>query len=159
LGEGRVRAMKQYVIDGNNLIGKIRSLSKLQKKDKQGVREQVVFLVQQYFYGKKVNVTLHLDGHSALPINFYNGKIIYSGSKTADEKIKEQIEHTKNRKNTVVITSDNNLKEFARVCGCEVLSSEKFGELLTQKKIFSEEKPSMDSKNDIEEYKRLFGSK
>jgi hypothetical protein len=151
--------MKHYIIDGNNLIGKIVALAKLQKKDKQRVREQVAFLVQQYFQSKKVNVSLHLDGFPSQSINLYNGKIIYSHNKTADEKIKEQIEETKNRKNIVVVSSDNNVREFAKVCGCEILSSDKFGEMITQKKITGEEKPGMDSQNDIEEFKRLFSSR
>ena len=149
--------MKHYIIDGNNLIGKIGALSKLQKRDKQGVRERLVFLIQQCFHDKKAKVSLHFDGHPAQPINFYEGRIIYSESNTADEKIKEQIEITKNRKSIVVITSDNNLREFARVCGCGVLSGESFGKSITQKKVFSEEKPKIDS--DLEEFKRLFGSK
>ena len=49
--------MKQHIIDGNNLIGKIGSLSKLQKRDKQSAREQVAFLIQKYFRDKKVNVS------------------------------------------------------------------------------------------------------
>ena len=150
--------MKHYIIDGNNLIGKISFLNKLQKTDKQRAREQVVFLIQQYFHNKKVNISLHLDGFPSQPINLYNGKIIYSHSKTADEKIKEQIEETKNRKNIVVVTSDNNLREFARVCGCEILSSEKFGKSITQKKDVDEEKPQINSEGDIEEFKRLFDS-
>jgi predicted RNA-binding protein with PIN domain len=157
MGEGKVRTMKQYIIDGNNLIGKIGVLSKLQKIDRQRVREQAAFLIQQYFRNKKVKVFLHFDGHPAQPINFYGGRIIYSEGNAADEKIKEQIELSKNRKSIVVVTSDNNLKEFARICGCEVSSSESFGKLIAQRKIFSEEKPKIDT--DVEEFKRLFGSK
>jgi len=148
--------MKHYIIDGNNLIGKIGSLSKLQKKDKQRAREQVAFLIQQYFQNKKVSVSLHFDGYPAQSIKFYNGKIIYSANKTADEKIKEEIEEAKNRQNIIVVSSDNNIKEFARVCGCEILSSEKFGELITQTKTVDEEKPQINSPSDIEEFKRLF---
>ena len=52
-----------YIIDGNNLIGKIPSLMNLQKKDKQASREKLVYMLDRYFIQKKVNVTLHLDGH------------------------------------------------------------------------------------------------
>ena len=53
--------MLSYIIDGNNLIGKISSLMSLQKKDKQASREKLVFLLDRYFSQKKANVTLNLD--------------------------------------------------------------------------------------------------
>ena len=52
--------MRHYVIDGNNLIGKIGSLHKLQNKDKQGSREKLAFILERYFSGKnniKVNTS------------------------------------------------------------------------------------------------------
>jgi predicted RNA-binding protein with PIN domain len=58
--------MKQYIIDGNNLIGKIPSLNILQKKDKQGSREKLAFMVDNYFSQKNAKVFLHFDGHPKL---------------------------------------------------------------------------------------------
>ena len=46
--------MKKYLIDGNNVIGKIHSLANLQKKDKQASREKLVHLVDRFFANKKV---------------------------------------------------------------------------------------------------------
>ncbi len=148
--------MQKYIIDGNNLIGKIKSLHNLQKDDKQLVREKLSFLIDNYFHNKKFKVSLHFDGHPNLPIKMSTIKIIYSQNRTADEKIKEEISSYKNPKNIIVITSDNNLKEFARVCSCSVISSEEFSAEITKGNEKDEEEERIESINDIEEFKRIF---
>ncbi len=123
--------MINYIIDGNNLIGKIKSLMDLQKKGaKQLSREKLVLFLDDYFRNKKISVTLHLDGFENDKINSLSCKIIYSQKLTADEKIKNQIEHLLSRKNTIVVTSDNDIAEFARVYGCKVISSVKFASMI-----------------------------
>jgi hypothetical protein len=44
--------MISFIIDGNNLIGKIKSLMDLQKKDKQASREKLVLILDRYFLAK-----------------------------------------------------------------------------------------------------------
>ena len=69
--------MRHYIIDGNNLIGKIASLQKLQKKNKQSSREKLAFILESYFLGKLNNkVSLHLDGFAGQPVKVQNIKII-----------------------------------------------------------------------------------
>jgi predicted RNA-binding protein with PIN domain len=149
--------MKSYIIDGNNLMGKIGSIKKIQSNDKQFARERLVMLIEQYFNCHKGKVYLHFDGFQNTPINLSKGKIIYSEKSKADKKIKEQIEITKNRRNLIVISSDHEIRNFARVCICNVLSSEDFAKDLTSKKI-DEEENRIKAINDVEEFKKLFGS-
>lgn len=151
--------MQHYIIDGNNLIGKIKELIILQKKNKQATREKIAFLIEKYFAGKKQKVTLHFDGHPNIPIKIFHAKIVYSENKTADEKIKDQISNINNRKSLIVVTSDLNIKEFAKVCGCKVISSEEFGIKLKSRKSIDEEKSRIKEIDDIEMFKRLFNSK
>ena len=106
--------MLNYIIDGNNLIGKIASLMSLQKKDKQASREKLVYILDRYFISKKANVTLHLDGHPAGRVSSSKMKIVYSENLTADEKIKKQISQSKSPRNIIVVTSDSNLAQFAK---------------------------------------------
>lgn len=148
--------MKHYIIDGNNLIGKVKNLSALQNKDKQSAREQLVFLLQNYFAVKKVKLSLHFDGFENTRLNIQHGKIIYSGSRTADEKIKEQISSVKNRKEIIVVTSDNGIRDFAKVCGCTLNSSEEFYKDFSSKNEVNEEEKRIREINDVEEFKRLF---
>lgn len=149
--------MKSYLIDGNNLMGKIGSIKKIQDKDKLLARERLVRLIEQYFNMRKEKVYLHFDGFQNTPLSLSKGKIIYSEKSIADRKIKEQIEITINRKNLIVVSSNHEIQNFARVCSCEVLSSEEFAKELNSKKKINEEENRIKSINDIEEFKRLFG--
>lgn len=149
--------MLSYIIDGNNLIGKISSLMSLQKKDKQASREKLVFLLDRYFSQKKANVTLHLDGHPSDRLNSSKMKIVYSENLTADEKIKKQISISKSPRNITVVTSDSNLAQFAKVCSAAVITSEEFSALLNKTSNSVDEERIIKSINNVEEFKKLFG--
>ena len=149
-------AMKHYIIDGNNLIGKIKSLRQLQNKSGQASREKLAFMVDKYFYGKKVQVTLHFDGFKDLAINTSKLKIHYSEKRTADDLIKHQIEMENNPRLITLISSDSNLVQFAKVCRCEVISSEDFARELTEKNVADEDEEKKKSIG-TDEIKRLFG--
>jgi predicted RNA-binding protein with PIN domain len=150
---------KHHIIDGNNLMGKIKSLNQIQKKNKQQSREKLAFLLGSYFIKKKASINLHFDGFENDLVRVSGIKIIYSGSSTADEKIKHEIERSKNPKNNILVTSDSNLAEFGRVCSCQVIKSEEFGNQLLSLKYADEEQRKIDSMQNNEEFKKLFGLK
>jgi len=149
--------MKHIIIDGNNLIGKINSLHRLQNKDKQQSRIKLAFLIDNYFQGKNIKVTIHFDGYEQQPIKLNNCKIIYSQNRIADDRIKQQIETSSNAKNIIVVTSDNNLREYARVCWCSLQKSEEFANELKENNIDDEADRVNKMSNDIEEFKKIFG--
>ena len=151
--------MKHYIIDGNNLIGKIKSLNQIQKSNKQQSREKLTFLLARYFNKRKTSVNLHLDGFESDAIKVSGIKIIYSGSISADEKIKHEIEGSKNPRNIILVTSDINLAEFGRVCSCQVIKSEEFVKQIHSENSVDEEQTKIDSINSTEEFKKLFGIK
>lgn len=146
--------MLHYILDGNNLIGQHQQLKQLQKVNKQSSREKLAFMIGNYFSDKKVIVSLHFDGYPNESIKIPKAKIIYSENKTADDRIKNEIELARNTANIIVVSSDNNIREFARVCRCKILSSLEFISMLNQKKNTTDEKKIDD--NDIEFYKKLF---
>ncbi len=148
--------MRHFIIDGNNLIGKIPSLFKLQKKDGQSSREKLAFILESYFATRRNNrVSLHFDGFINQVIRVSSINIIYSGKKSADDEIKHEIETERNRRNLIVISSDNNILQFARVCGCEVRTSEVFSREIMDRSTEDEEKKREDG-IDNDEMKRLF---
>ena len=151
--------MKHYIIDGNNLIGKIKSLNQLQKKNKQQSREKLAFLLSRYFNKKKTTVNLHFDGFESDAIKVSGIKIFYSESNTADEKVKLEIQRSKNSKNIILVTSDTNLAEFGRVCSCQLLKSEELAKQIHSESAVDEEQTKIDSINSTEEFKKLFGIK
>jgi predicted RNA-binding protein with PIN domain len=149
--------MKHFIIDGNNLIGKISSLQRLQIKDKQQSRVKLAFLIDNYFQVKNAKVKIHFDGYEQEPIKLLNCSIIYSQNSIADKKIKQQIESSSNTKNIVVVTSDNNLREFAKVCSCSVAKSEDYAKQLQEKDNNDEADRINKMSNDLNEFKKLFG--
>ncbi len=149
--------MKHYIIDGNNLIGKIKSLHKMQQSDKQGSREKLSFMIDNYFHDKKAKVTIHFDGFAKQPIKLIYANIIYSENNSADAKIKKQIELSNNRRIITVITSDSNLREYARVCSTSLLRSEEFAKIMLHKNVDDEEDRINQMNNSVEEFKKIFG--
>jgi len=149
--------MKQYIIDGNNLIGKVPSLKILQKKDKQRSRAKLALMIDNYFNQKNAKVFLHFDGHPKEPIRINNASIIYSENLSADEKIKNQVGKSKNPRNIIVVTSDNNLAEYARVCSSTVIKCEEFAKDILYQKESDEEKRRIGEMSNNEEFKKLFG--
>ena len=147
-----------FIIDGNNVIGKDRQLMKIWKKDKQLVREKLALILEDSFCDSRNKVFLHYDGFENLSIKTSKVKIIYSNKKTADDLIRKQIENSDSPKNITLITSDISLVEFARVCRCKVLSSEEYLSVLKRSKK-DEEKGKIESMNNIEEFKKIFGVK
>ncbi len=149
--------MITYIIDGNNLIGKIPNLMKLQQKDKQASREKLALMIQRYFHNKKTNVTLHFDGHPGPKIHAGKIKLVYSENITADEKIKKQISESKSPKTLTVITADSNLSQFARVCSCKVITSDNFAAQIFKSDSSIDEQAIIESMKNDDEFKKLFG--
>lgn len=148
--------MHQYIIDGNNVIGKDRMLKSFQQQEPQQSREKLAMLLDRYFGKKKFKVFLHLDGFAKDAIRTSKIKLIYSDNKTADEKIRTQIENSKNPKNIIVVTSDYSLAEFAKVCSCTVLKSEEFLKQINKDKTGTSES-EIQKEIDNDEIKKLFG--
>jgi len=149
--------MKTYLIDGNNLIHKMKSISAQQKKDPQGTRDTLAFKIDNYFINKKVKVVLFFDGFQNVPIKTTKTKIIYSEKITADEKIRKYIKKAENHRNIVVVTSDDEIKKFAKACSCSVINSEDFETALGRQNIGDEEERRIKELNN-EEFKKLFGA-
>ncbi len=151
--------MKHYIIDGNNLIGKIKTLNQIYKKNKKQSGEKLAFMIGRHFNFKKATVSLHFDGVRTDVVKVTGIKIIYSGHVTADENIKNEIGKSKNPKNIVLVTSDRNVADFGRVCSCQVIKSEEFSKQLLSSGFTDEEKIRLEEINDPDEFKKLFGVK
>ncbi|MDR3628436.1 MAG: NYN domain-containing protein [Ignavibacteriaceae bacterium] len=148
--------MRHYIIDGNNVIHKVGSLIKLLHKDKQLPREKLAIMIESFFQDRKAKITIHYDGFENLPIKTAKAKIIYSNKKTADDKIRQQIEDDENARNIIVVTSDDGIKAFARKCGCQVIASEDFIKQLESRGQVDEEAARINSINNSEYFKKIF---
>ncbi|MFC2136389.1 NYN domain-containing protein [Bacteroidota bacterium] len=148
--------IKEYIIDGNNLIGKIKELHRLQNKDKFSSREKLAFMLERYFINRHVKVKLHFDGHYSGAIKVSKIKIEYSENKTADENIKRDIAGANNPKLIAVVSSDHSVMQYAQKSSCTVMKSESFANRLKAKEGNDlEEKLMKEISND--EIKKMFG--
>lgn len=148
--------IQKYIIDGNNLIGKISELWTLQNTDKQLSRVKLTKLIDQHFAGKKSKISLHFDGFAGDAIPSTCSKIHYSGNKSADSKIKNEIDNAKTPHTIMVVSSDHSVQNYAKVSSCKVIKSEDFAKKLKQKKTNeSEEAITKTISND--EIKKIFG--
>ena len=147
--------IQKYIIDGNNLIGKISELWALQKKDRQMSRVKLVKIIDQHFRNKRLDVSLHLDGFAGDAIPSSSARIFYSNNKSADSEIKKEIDRTTNPRTIAVVSSDHSVQNYSKLSSCTVIKSEVFARELNQKESTnSEEEISKSIDND--ELLRLF---
>ena len=151
--------MNHYIIDGNNLIGKIKHLHLLQKKDKQSSREGLVNVINRYFAGKKTNVSLHLDGFPNTPLHLSQGKIVYSYKKTSDQMIRQEIDDSLNPKLITLVSSDHALINYAKVNSCTIIKSEEFSSKMGKNNSLDEESEKLSQlEKQKDEFLKLFKS-
>jgi len=152
--------MKEYLIDGNNLIGKVPFLQSLQKRNKESARERLIFIIERYFHTRNIKVKVYFDGYANIAIKPDKVTIKYSNSKSADEIMKNDIGTARNPRNLVVVSSDNEIAGFSRVCAAESVLSEKFYGMIEKTEVneMRDEYKRIDElSNSKNEFVKLFG--
>ncbi|HLP17717.1 MAG TPA: NYN domain-containing protein [Bacteroidota bacterium] len=155
--------LPHYIIDGYNVIHAIPSLKKLLTRDAVLAREELIGHVAGLTHRKKFRGTIVFDGQKP-PAEFASARapihVVYAAPLSADEKIKQLIEHAPNRAWLVVISSDHEILNFARVCACTTHTSKYFARMLFETDTGGEEKSDSAgglSKSQVDEWLRLFG--
>lgn len=151
--------MRIYLIDGNNVIHSNPEWKKLFDEDKERSKNLLVQKVVDHFKDSKNKATIFFDGfnfvHSFSNVS-HNVSIKHAKNKSADETIVITIEKLQNPRNLVVITSDVELQRKARLRYSTVISSEDFIKQLDNRKVTNLEKPDELSKNEVNEWLKLF---
>ena len=146
--------IQYYIFDANNLIAKIPAINNLSNDFK---RQKLCTQIEKFFSGKSIKISIHFDGFPNNGVSASKAHIFYSNNKKADDLIRDEIACAKNHKIIAVISSDRGITDFARVCGCKIISSEAFAKKLNyNNKDFESEKIR---EIDNEEIKKLFGVK
>lgn len=165
--------MKTYIIDALNVIHKEPSLRNLlggnMNNALNGLIQKISIFASRY---KSYKFKLVIDGSNYDLTNPYmNINVITSGNQKADNVIKKRIDKTKNKKNITVVSSDIEVYNYGKVNACTVRTSEEFinllnpapkkrkGSELPKNKKTDKEKPSKPSKQEVEEFLKLFGEK
>lgn len=118
----------QFVIDGYNVI-KHPLLSSLTKTKDPKIA--LADLIRNNGLCGSINnqVTIVFDGYANDPqINSLvnDMRLIFSCDAKADDKIKHIVESYKNPRNIIVVSSDNEIRNFVKSCGAGVMSVEEF---------------------------------
>lgn len=155
---------QHFIIDGYNVIHAIPSLRKTLAHDAQSAREMLIHSVAQLTHRRKFRCTIVFDGSSPIDSSKQSPHapvhVIYSFPQIADAKIKQMIEQSKNRSQLVIISSDREILNFAKVCSCQTHSSKHFANLLSQSDDTGTEKSDVSlSQSQINEWLKLFGEK
>ncbi len=148
-----------YLIDGHNLIPKLKGIS-LQDIDDE---EQLVLRMQVFLKQKKGKVEIYFDG---TPHGFghtiHRGKItiqFVAKPSSADAAIISRISNlTKDASNFTVVSSDRRILSEAKAQGIKTILSENFAGTMENAKaqLLSEDAPIEENDDDRDEWMRLF---
>ncbi len=116
-----------YIIDGNNLIGSSPDIS-LDDKDS---RKKIIYILKKYQEVKNNNIIVIFDGEPDIILNRENLKnkftIIYPKyGDSADDEIKKIINNYNNFKDVILVSSDRELKTYAKKKGARIINSIEF---------------------------------
>ena len=138
-----------YIIDGHNLIPRLRGFSLGDLDDEM----QLVVLLQGFCRRKKKQVEVYFDnlpagGESVRKFGAVTARFIRQGS-SADEAIKRKLASLKgNTHNYTVVSSDHEVQIFARALHAQVISSEIFANQLQTVQEISND--SQDDRRDLD---------
>lgn len=153
-----------YLVDGHNLIPKIRGLSLTDLEDEM----QLLEMLQEYCRMQQKNAEVFFDnappgGVRVRKFGRVIARFIRQGT-SADAAIYQRLQQLgRSARNWTVVSSDHAVQGAGRQAGAHVISSEKFALLLRQAlQTFPQDKgktadASLDE-TEVEEWLQLFGS-
>ncbi|MEW6088975.1 MAG: NYN domain-containing protein [bacterium] len=135
---------KHFIIDGYNAMHK---LCLCEDNNLQAGRERLIALIDKYkLTGSKNNTrTIVFDGKRDVFSPCENGQrgVVFTQDETADNKIKRMVERSKNPREMVVVTDDNEIRYYTRGLGAEVRNIvEFFAKAKRKSRASCSEKPS-----------------
>lgn len=118
------------IVDGYNYIGRSQEL----QLNDAGARDKVIYLMGQYCARVKKSLTLIFDGNYFVHLanrkrRYGRVTVIYTSPiYTADDTIKKMVKNqeSRRRKSLLVVSSDQDILQYAQSHGTQVLKSEEF---------------------------------
>lgn len=156
-----------YIIDGNNLIGSAPDFS-LGDPDSRG---KMVSIIRKFQESKNTRVTVVFDGEpqGSERLNPINSKltVVYPRyGLSADDEIKRLLQGNPNAKETTLVTTDRELKTFARELGARTVNSIEFYYTLKKTSATQGKKEetlkrvnARVSQNEVEQWLKIFTDK
>jgi predicted RNA-binding protein with PIN domain len=155
--------METIVIDAYNLIHKVPELDSLLDKEQDACVDALITKLQSGI-NSKTKIIAVFDGFGKnKSVRNVEIKFAKTSSGTdygnADKLIKSIIERTRNKKLTTIVSSDNEIKWFARECGCKYQNSEDFWKELKSKRNKDREdreKPEAVTRGEVDYFLKKF---
>jgi predicted RNA-binding protein with PIN domain len=153
-----------YIIDGNNLIGCAPDFSLADPE----ARGKIVSIIKKFQESKNTKVTVVFDGApqgSELrnPINSKMMVVFPRYGLSADDEIKGILENYQNFKEVILVTTDRELKSFAKEKGVRTINSIEFYYTLKKASVSQGKKEetlkrvnTQVSKNEVEQWLKIF---
>lgn len=153
--------MTTIIVDGYNFIGRSKKL----RINDSSCREKLIRSLTEYCRLRKREITIVFDGaYLGCLVNkkqtYGRVTVIYSsGGSNADEEIKKLIRGNRQKRQLLIVTSDNEIRDCARSMGARVTRSEEFEREM--EKVFAQnhvqEKANRRlSRKEIEEWIKIF---
>jgi len=156
-----------YVIDGNNLIGCAPDFSLGDPE----ARGKMVDIIRKFQESKNTKITVVFDGEPQgserhNPINSKLTVVYPRYGLSADDEIKRILENYQHVRETILVTTDRELKSFAKDKGVRTVNSIEFYFVL--KKAFASQGKKEEtmkrvntrvSKNEVEQWLKIFSDK
>ncbi|HKS26919.1 MAG TPA: NYN domain-containing protein [Pyrinomonadaceae bacterium] len=120
-----------YLVDGNNVMAQRLGWH----RDKGAARRRLLDELAEFARIKRVRVAVVFDG---APEEFFKDGSSYRGVRVfyaergsnADERIKQMVEASRERRTLIVVTSDRALSVYVQRCGAQTLRSGEFRQRL-----------------------------
>ena len=128
--------MRKVIIDGYNLIFQFPELRRILERDLEGAREGLLNRLGLYAGERRIQIVVVFDGDDRMvaePEMRPYVKVLYSQPpEKADPMIKRMIEKTQGG-DIVIVSSDHEIVNYARLYGAKVVSSRQFAHELLEK--------------------------
>jgi predicted RNA-binding protein with PIN domain len=153
---------RQYLIDGYNLIYQFPELRKLLERDLESARERLISRLSSFAIEENVEVMVIFDGDTRIPENSIKRqgvKVVFSKMpEKADPVIKRLIDSKSDSDDMVLVSSDLEIVNYAKLNSVSVVSSRSFANDLTVNSTRDKEKKYEHtmSPEELEEWMRLF---
>jgi predicted RNA-binding protein with PIN domain len=116
---------KRTYIDGYNVLHKFSRLERIMKSNPDAARRGLVEFIRKRMRGKG-HVIVVFDGHGETIGGGSSVSVVYSLTRTADDWIRFQLEQDPRPRMALVVSSDNEVRAHAAVCGADLMSAQEF---------------------------------
>lgn len=148
--------MTTYLIDAYNVLHRLTSFRSQLVKTPEAARSS---LVQQcrLIAARKARVIVVFDGSGQIK-STGSVRVVFSGKASADQLIKKLIDEQKHRRDVVVVSSDAEVQQYAKISSCRFMAAEAFPTLVrsTPETTLDEKSNPKMSEKDVQDWLDLF---